>query len=51
MDRSEYLDSRESPIKMTSTIVCNGSDYETMMVEKFGKDLTPHRVKYRTLKR
>ena len=27
----------------------NGSDYETMMQEKFGKDLTPHRVKYRTL--
>lgn len=29
----------------------NWSDYETMMIEKFGKDLTPHRVKYRTLKR
>jgi len=29
----------------------NWSDYETMMKEKFGKDLTPHRVKYRTLKR
>ena len=29
----------------------NWSDYETMMREKFGKDLTPHRVKYRTLKR
>jgi ATP-binding cassette ChvD family protein len=29
----------------------NWSDYETMMMEKFGKDLTPHRVKYRTLKR
>jgi energy-dependent translational throttle protein EttA len=29
----------------------NWSDYEAMMVEKFGKDLTPHRVKYRTLKR
>jgi len=29
----------------------NWSDYETMMTEKFGKDLTPHRVKYRTLKR
>ncbi len=29
----------------------NWSDYETMMQEKFGKDLTPHRVKYRTLKR
>jgi hypothetical protein len=29
----------------------NWSDYETMMEEKFGKDLTPHRVKYRTLKR
>ena len=28
-----------------------GSDYETMMEEKFGKDLTPHRVKYRTLTR
>ena len=29
----------------------NWSDYETMIQEKFGKDLTPHRVKYRTLKR
>ena len=29
----------------------NWSDYETMMREKFGKDLTPHRVKYRTLRR
>jgi len=29
----------------------NWSDYETMMMEKFGKDLQPHRVKYRTLKR
>lgn len=29
----------------------NWSDYEEMMKEKFGKDLTPHRVKYRTLKR
>jgi sulfate-transporting ATPase len=29
----------------------NWSDYETMMQEKFGKDLTPHRVKYRTLRR
>ncbi|HET6596347.1 MAG TPA: energy-dependent translational throttle protein EttA [Anaerolineales bacterium] len=29
----------------------NWSDYETMMKEKFGKDLTPHRVKYRVLKR
>jgi energy-dependent translational throttle protein EttA len=29
----------------------NWSDYETMMLEKYGKDLTPHRVKYRTLKR
>ena len=28
----------------------NGSDYEAMM-EKFGKDITPHRVKYRQLKR
>jgi hypothetical protein len=27
------------------------ANYETMMEEKFGKDLTPHRVKYRTLKR
>ena len=31
--------------------VGNWSDYEAMMEEKFGKDLTPHRVKYRTLKR
>jgi ATP-binding cassette ChvD family protein len=29
----------------------NWSDYEAFMKEKFGKDLTPHRVKYRTLKR
>ena len=29
----------------------NWSDYETAMKEKFGKDLTPHRVKYRVLKR
>ena len=29
----------------------NWSDYEAMMQEKYGKDLTPHRVKYRTLKR
>jgi ATP-binding cassette ChvD family protein len=29
----------------------NWSDYEAMMKEKFGKDLTPHRVKYRVLKR
>ena len=29
----------------------NWSDYEAMMKEKFGKDLTPHRVKYRILKR
>ncbi len=31
--------------------VGNWSDYEAMMMEKFGKDLQPHRVKYRTLKR
>ena len=29
----------------------NWSDYESMMKEKYGKDLTPHRVKYRMLKR
>ncbi|MBL8098073.1 MAG: ATP-binding cassette domain-containing protein, partial [Anaerolineales bacterium] len=29
----------------------NWSDYEAMMMEKFGKDITPHRVKYRQLKR
>jgi ATP-binding cassette ChvD family protein len=29
----------------------NWSDYEAMMMEKFGKDLTPHRVKYRQMKR
>ena len=29
----------------------NWSDYEALMKEKFGKDLTPHRVKYRVLKR
>jgi sulfate-transporting ATPase len=31
--------------------VGNWSDYEAMMMDKFGKDLTPHRVKYRQLKR
>ncbi len=29
----------------------NWSDYAAYMEEKFGKDITPHRVKYRTLKR
>ena len=29
----------------------NWSDYETHMRETYGKDLQPHRVKYRTLKR
>ena len=29
----------------------NWSDYEAYMKEQFGKDLTPHRIKYRTLKR
>jgi hypothetical protein len=29
----------------------NGSDYETMMEENFGKDPAPHRVKYRMLKK
>jgi sulfate-transporting ATPase len=29
----------------------NWSDYEAFMMEKFGKDLQPHRVKYRQLKR
>jgi hypothetical protein len=33
------------------SLIGNWSDYETMMQEKFGKDLTPHRMKYRTLKR
>jgi energy-dependent translational throttle protein EttA len=31
--------------------VGNWSDYEAAMMEKFGKDITPHRVKYRLLKR
>jgi hypothetical protein len=31
-------------------ICCNWSGYETMKREKFGRDLTPPRVKYRTLK-
>jgi ATPase subunit of ABC transporter with duplicated ATPase domains len=38
----------ESIVRM---YVGNWSDYEAMMMEKFGKDLQPHRVKYRTLKR
>ncbi|HUH98369.1 MAG TPA: energy-dependent translational throttle protein EttA [Anaerolineales bacterium] len=29
----------------------NWSDYAAMMLEKYGRDLTPHRVKYRMLKR
>jgi ATP-binding cassette ChvD family protein len=29
----------------------NWSDYESYMKEKFGKDFTPRRIKYRTLKR
>jgi hypothetical protein len=29
----------------------NWSDYEEMMMEKFGKDLQPHRVKYWQLNR
>jgi ATP-binding cassette ChvD family protein len=29
----------------------NWSDYEAALMDKFGKDLTPHRVKYRMLKR
>ena len=29
----------------------NWSDYEAYMQEQYGKDLTPHRIKYRTLKR
>jgi ATPase subunit of ABC transporter with duplicated ATPase domains len=31
--------------------LCNWSDYETHIRETTGKDLQPHRVKYRTLKR
>ena len=38
----------ESQAKM---VLGNWSDYEAYLKEKFGKDLTPHRVKYRTLKR
>jgi energy-dependent translational throttle protein EttA len=38
----------DSPAKM---YLGNGSDYETAMKEKLGKDLTPHRVKYKLLKR
>ncbi len=29
----------------------NWSDYEAHLLQQFGKDLTPHRIKYRTLKR
>ena len=36
---------------VTKMYIDNWSDYEEMMMEKFGKNLTPHRVKYRTLKR
>ncbi len=36
---------------MNQLYIGNWSDYETMITEKFGKDLTPHRVKYRTLKK
>jgi hypothetical protein len=38
-------------ISQAAMHIGNWSDYETMMMEKFGKDLQPHRVKYRTLKR
>jgi ATP-binding cassette ChvD family protein len=34
-----------------NTYLGNWSDYEAYLKEKFGKDLTPHRVKYRMLKR
>jgi hypothetical protein len=29
--------------------ISNWSDYEAFMMEKVGKDLTSHRVKYKTL--
>jgi len=32
------------------TYIGNWSDYEEMMSDKFGKDLQPHRVEYKTLK-
>lgn len=32
-------------------IIGNWSDHKTMLQEKFREDLTPHQVKYRTLKR
>ena len=38
----------DSVVKM---FLGNWSDYEMLMREKYGKDLTPHRVKYRMLKR
>ncbi len=36
---------------MARLFLGNWSDYETHMRETYGKDLQPHRVKYRTLKR
>lgn len=38
-------------VSIAKMYIGNRFDYETMMEEKFGKYLTPHRVKYRTLKR
>jgi hypothetical protein len=36
---------------LSVSIIGNWSDHETVMQEKFGKDLTLHQVKHRTLKR
>ncbi len=47
----EEIASGKEQERPRNDIASNWSDYETMMQEKFGKDLTPHRVKYRTMKR
>jgi len=55
MAQKEYDEARNAPhlivVSIAKIYIGNGSDYETMMQERFGKDLTPHRVRYRTLKR
>ena len=48
---SAAISSAFEGVPIAKMYVGNWSDYEEMMMEKFGKDLQPHRVKYRQLKR
>ncbi|MDQ3006621.1 MAG: hypothetical protein M3R47_14730 [Chloroflexota bacterium] len=43
--------SRNTGDSTAKMYIGNWSYYEIMMQEKFGKELTPHREKYHTLKR